>query len=225
VGIVARTSPTTRFFEHLRGRRDVVAFDQRGVDQSAAAETRCFDTLASDPQALVQATMGQGDTVALTRKMTRACLDEIAASGADITRINTLQNARDVRAVMQTPGYPVYNVYGISYGTKLSQEVTRSAPEGLRTVVLDSVAPVQVPFHDTLALPHAEAIQSVFDACTAEAKCAAAYPDLKDRFWALFDGVDPTAAPPAPGQINPGALYEPVDGRNNRKAQRQGLAA
>ncbi len=53
VGIVARASLTTTFFEHLRGRRDVVAFDQRGVDQSASSVSRCFDTLAADPEALV----------------------------------------------------------------------------------------------------------------------------------------------------------------------------
>jgi pimeloyl-ACP methyl ester carboxylesterase len=223
VGIVARASLTSTFFDHLRTRRDIVAFDQRGVDQSAAAETRCFDTMASDPEALVGATMGLGDTVALTRQMTRACLDEIAASGADITKINTLQNAQDVQAVMHTLGYPVYNIYGISYGTKLGQEVMRAAPEGLRSVVLDSVAPVQVPIYDTLALPHAEAIQGIFDACTADAKCAAAYPDLKTRFWALFDGLDPLAGPPGPGEVNPGALFELVDGRNNWTAQRQGL--
>lgn len=82
----------------------------------------------------------------------------------------------------------------------------RSAPEGLRAVVLDSVAPVQAAIYDTLALPHAEAIQGIFDACTADAKCAAAYPDLKNRFWALFDGIDPTAGPPGPGKVNPGAL-------------------
>jgi pimeloyl-ACP methyl ester carboxylesterase len=157
VGIVARTSTTTTLFEHLRARRDVVAFDQRGVDASASATSRCFGTLASDPEALVQATQGIGDRVALTRELTRACLDEIAASGADITIINTFQNAQDVRAVMHTLGYPVYNIYGISYGTKLGQEVMRSAPEGVRSVVLDSVAPVQVPIYNTLALPHAEA--------------------------------------------------------------------
>lgn len=48
--------------------------------------------------------------MALTRQMTRACLDEIAASGADITKINTWQNAQDVQAVMRTLGYPVYNI-------------------------------------------------------------------------------------------------------------------
>lgn len=223
VGIVARASLTTTFFEHLRGRRDVVAFDQRGVDQSASAQTRCFATLASDPEALVQATQGLGDTVALTRKMTRACLDEIAATGADITKINTWQNAQDVQAVMHTLGYPAYNIYGISYGTKLGQEVMRSAPDGLRSVVLDSVAPVQVPIYDTLALPHAEAIQGIFDACTADGKCAAAYPDLKNRFWALFTKLETQPITSAEGEINGEALFGLVDTRNNWKAQLQGL--
>ena len=223
VGIVARTSTTTTLFEHLRARRDVVAFDQRGVDASASATSRCFGTLASDPEALVQATQGIGDRVALTRELTRACLDEIAASGADITMINTFQNAQDVRAVMHTLGYPVYNIYGISYGTKLGQEVMRSAPEGLRSVVLDSVAPVQVPIYDTLALPHAEAIQGIFDACSADALCDAAYPNLRDRFWALYARleVEPMATPDEP--ITAETLFGFVDARNNWHAQLQGL--
>ena len=223
VGIVARTSLTTNFFEHLRARRDVVAFDQRGVDASAAAQSRCFNTLASDPEAMVKATRGIGDRVALTRKMTRACLDEIKASGADITKINTWQNAQDVRAVMHTLGYPSYNIYGISYGTKLGQEVMRSAPEGLRSVVLDSVAPVQVPIYDTLAMPHAEAIQSVFDTCKTDAKCNEAYPNLQPRFWALFAKLEKQPIKTPKGDINPDALFTIVDGRNNWKAQLQGL--
>jgi pimeloyl-ACP methyl ester carboxylesterase len=223
VGIVARTSTTTTFFEHLRTRRDIVAFDQRGVDASAAAESRCFATLAADPEALVQATQGIGDRVALTRQMTRDCLDEIAASGADITTINTWQNAQDVRAVMHTLGYPVYNIYGISYGTKLGQEVMRSAPEGLRSVVLDSVAPVQAPIYDTLALPHAEAIQGIFDACSADALCDAAYPDLRNRFWALFIQLEAQPITTPDLVIDSEALFQFVDGRNNWRAQLQGL--
>ncbi len=155
--------------------------------------------------------------------MTHACLDEIAASGADITKINTAQNAQDVRAVMHTLGYPTYNIYGISYGTKLGQEVMRSAPEGLRSVVLDSVAPVQAPIYDTLALPHAEAIQTIFDACTADAKCAAAYPDLKNRFWELFTRLETQPIKTSDGEINAEALYGLLDTRNNWKAQLQGL--
>ncbi|MCU0835663.1 MAG: alpha/beta hydrolase [Chromatiaceae bacterium] len=106
----------------------------------------------------------------LPPEVTRACLDELAAAGTDISKINTEQNARDVRAVMRALGYPVYNVYGISYGTKLGLEVMRTAPEGLRSVVLDSVAPPPVPTYDTIALPYAESFEAIFDQCAANAE-------------------------------------------------------
>jgi pimeloyl-ACP methyl ester carboxylesterase len=99
----------------------------------------------------------------------------------------------------------------------------RAAPEGLRSVVLDSVAPVQAAIYDTLALPHAEAIQGIFDACTADAKCAAAYPDLKNRFWALFTRLETQPIATPQGEVNADALFALVDGRNNWKAQLQGL--
>jgi pimeloyl-ACP methyl ester carboxylesterase len=131
-----------------------------------------------------------GDLAALSRRAIRACLDEIKANGADISTINTLQNAYDVRALMPAIGYPIYNIFGTSYGTKLGQGVMRSAPAGLRAVILDSVWPAQVPMYDLMGLPIAEGIQSVFDQCAADAKCAAAYPDLKNRFWALWAKLD-----------------------------------
>jgi len=221
-GIVERVALTSTMFDQIRARRDVVAFDQRGVDTSAGAQSRCWDTLASDPKGLAEAAKGAA-VPGLQDRLTRACLAEIAASGADIAQINTAQNARDVAAVMQTLGYPTYNAYGISYGTKLAQEVMRITPEGLRAVVLDSVAPVQEPIYDTLALPHAEAIQNIFDACSADPRCAAAYPDLRARFWALMARLEtaPVASPAGP--VTPDVLFTLVDGRNDYKAQLQGL--
>ena len=172
--------------------------------------------------------------MALTRKVTRACLDEIAASGADISKINTEQNARDVSAVMRTLGYPIYNIYGLSYGTKLGLEVMRTAPEGLRSVVLDSVAPVQVPTYDTLALPHAEAFQSIFDTCAADAGCDAAYPNLKSRFWSLFAKLEKQPIKTPQGDINvgralrarrwPQQLEDPAPGADRLCAEAGGRA-
>jgi pimeloyl-ACP methyl ester carboxylesterase len=189
-GIVGHPLLISRFLNELRARRDIVAFDQRGVSTSAGPDSRCYAMVAADPETLVQATKGAGDLAELSRRAIRACLDEIKANDADISTINTLQNAYDVRALMRAIGYPTYNIVGTSYGTKLGQEVMRSAPEGLGSVILDSVWPVQVPMYDLMGLAIAEGIQSVFDQCVADAKCAAAYPDLKNRFWALWAKLD-----------------------------------
>ncbi len=221
-GIINAVSLTSTFFEQMRARRDVVAFDQRGVDASGAAESRCYATLAADPAAVVDAARGVGDKLALRREMTRACLDEIAASGADISKINTEQNAMDVRAVMRALGYPTYNIYGISYGTKLGQEVMRTAPEGLRSVVLDSVAPVSAAIYDTLALPFAEAIQHVFDYCTADPKCAAAYPDLRNRFWAVQAQLEANPIQTPEGPVAGDSMIEIFSAKNSWSNQMQG---
>ena len=227
VGIVERVALTSTLFEGLRARRDVVAFDQRGVDSSAGAETRCLATLADHTGDLVQglsgaAKAGEG-SAQLPPEVTRACLDELAASGADLSKINTEQNARDVQAVMRALGYPVYNLYGISYGTKLGLEVMRTAPEGVRAVVLDSVAPPHVPTYDTLALPHAESIEAIFTLCNADAACAAAYPNLKARFWGLFSRLSESPIPTNGHKIDGNALFMLVASRNSHKLKLQGL--
>jgi pimeloyl-ACP methyl ester carboxylesterase len=197
-GIVGHPFIISRFLNEIRARRDIVAFDQRGVSTSAGPDSRCFATVAADPEAAVNATKGEGNVEELSRSAIRACLTEIKANSADISMINTLQNAYDVRALTEALGYKAYNIFGTSYGTKLGQEVMRSAPEGLRAVILDSTWPVQVPFYDQMGLPLAEGIQSVFDQCAADAKCAAAYPDLRNRFWKLWAKLD--AAPLGTGQ-------------------------
>lgn len=197
-GVVQDPILVTRFLNEIRDRRHIVAFDQRGVKTSAGDETRCFAAVA-DPALMEPALTGDGDMAELGLRGLRACLDEIAANGADISAVNTLQNAYDVRALTQALGYSDYNIFGTSYGTKLGLEVMRSAPEGLRSVVLDSVWPVQVPFYDLMGLPIAESIRSVFDLCAEDRRCAEAYPDLEARFWALWAKLDaaPLRAPEA----------------------------
>ena len=222
-GIVENVTLTSTYFEQLRARRDVVAFDQRGVDTSSGRETRCLATLADHAGELAAAAKGGGKGAPLPPEVTRACLDELAASGADISKIKTEQNARDVQAVMRALGYPVYNAYGLSYGTKLGLEVMRTAPEGLRSVVLDSVAPPHVPTYDTIAMPYAESFEAIFDQCAADAGCAAAYPDLKARFWALYSKLAKAPVEGPAGKVDGEALVRVADRRNDYKNQAQGL--
>ena len=54
------------------------------------------------------------------------------------------------RSAIQT-----YNIYGISYGTKLALETMRGAPEGIRSVVIDGVAPSWLRLYD-IAGPQAQ---------------------------------------------------------------------
>ena len=101
---------------------------------------------------------------------------------------------------MQALGYADYNIYGVSYGTTLGLEVMRSAPEGVRSVVLDSVSPPQARVYDENAKPVQEGMQAVLDQCAADAACAAAYPDLEAVLFRVAEQLQKTPIPAARGQ-------------------------
>ena len=70
-----------------------------------------------------------------------ACADRLQAEGADLGAYNSVASANDVDAIRAALGHDQWNVLGISYGTRLGQEVVRNHPDGVRALVLDSVQP------------------------------------------------------------------------------------
>lgn len=161
-------------FDFLRDRRDIVMFDQRasGISDRTVA---CYNELGADFVGFAkpdEATMFEPD------QPLAKCIGEIKASGVDLSLYNTTQSAHDVRAIADALGYKAYNAFGISYGTKLGQELLRSAPEGLRSLVIDSISRVDNPAYDTNGVPLDQALGWIVDYCAADAACAAAYPGL-----------------------------------------------
>jgi pimeloyl-ACP methyl ester carboxylesterase len=201
-------------FDQFRARRHLVTFDQRAAGISSDMVT-CLDTLGANivslmaPGAVPQAT-SEGDLVA-------QCFDEIKAKSGDITAYNTTQNAYDTQALMRALGYDAWNLYGISYGTQLALEVMRSAPEGVRSIVIDSVFPTDVKGYDENVKPLQESIQATLDQCAADPACAAAYPDLEGMLVRVADKLQSNPIPAARGRaaIDVKALADLFDGRNS----------
>ncbi|EAQ03488.1 hydrolase, alpha/beta fold family protein [Pseudooceanicola batsensis HTCC2597] len=162
-------------FDFLRDRRDIVLFDQRGSGISDRT-IACYNELAED---FLKFAEPDEETMFGADEPLAKCLAETVAAGTDLAPYNTTQSAKDVRAIMHALGYPQYNAFGISYGTKLGQELLRAAPEGLRSVVIDSISRVDNPAYDTNGVPVDQALGWVVDYCMADTDCAAAYPDLE----------------------------------------------
>lgn len=194
-GAVADLAPLVApLFDHFRDRRDVVTFDQRAAGLSSDMVT-CFNTFEANVYDLF--TGGGGD--AATLKVLSDCMAELKES-RDIAAYTTPENARDMQALMRTLGYDAWNLYGVSYGTKLALEVMRTAPEGTRAVVIDSVAPPQARYYDENALPVAESIDAVVRLCAEDAACAAAYPDLKGTILRVADELERSPIPAERGR-------------------------
>lgn len=199
-------------FEGHRARRDVVTFDQRAAGISSDMVT-CFGTFENSLLDLFQPANLDGAKI---QDMLSKCTDELKAGGRNLSAYNTVQNAKDVRAVMQALGYGDYNIYGISYGTKLALEVMRSAPEGVRSVVIDSVFPPNARAYDTNILPVQEGVQQVINQCAADAACAAAFPDLEATIQRVAVKLEKNPIPASRGrpEINVTTLIKLFEDRN-----------
>ncbi len=194
-GAVAELATTFYYlFDQYRDRRDIVTFDQRAAGLSSDMVT-CFDTLEGN---IFELFTGSGDEAQM-QAMLASCLAELN-EGREIAAYTTPENARDVQALMRTLGYTEWNLYGVSYGTKLALEVMRTAPEGTRAVVIDSVAPPNSRFYDENLLPLSEGIDAVVRMCAEDAACNAAYPDLRATILRVADELDKSPIPAERGR-------------------------
>jgi pimeloyl-ACP methyl ester carboxylesterase len=175
-------------FSKLRETRDLILFDQRGVGYSQPS----LDCPEVEDQShldwtlnLSMKTADQNYTQAL-----QACHDRLTREGIDLSAYTSAANAADVEDLRKALGYKQWNIYGSSYGTRLALTVIRDYPDGVRSVVLDSVFPPQVDLFNSVSTNFERSLNLVFDRCAAEAACNQAFPDSKERFYQFVDQLD-----------------------------------
>ncbi|MDH4278731.1 MAG: alpha/beta hydrolase, partial [Acidimicrobiia bacterium] len=167
----------------LLERSDVIVFDQRGAGLSTPGLT-CPEVTEATREAEDTPILDNAEGERLYLDALGACRDRLVSSGVDLADFNSFNNAHDTDAIRRALGYEQWNLFGVSYGTKLGLESMRQHPDGIRAVVLDSVYPPEV---DSVAEnPHTfiASYERVVEACKAEPACAA-QGDLADRLAEL----------------------------------------
>lgn len=66
----------------------------------------------------------------------------------------------------------------------------RDYPQGVRSVVLESVIPPQVDLFSEFAINAQRSFDLLFESCAADSRCNRAYPDLKNVFYELVDQLN-----------------------------------
>ena len=183
-----------RFLEPLNETRDVIIFDQRGAGFSrpsfACPETRELSRELIS-QALPLAEESQRYLDALS-----TCHDRLIEEGIDPSHVNSAANAADVDRLRAALGHDQWDVYGVSYGTRLAQNVMRDFPDGVRRVVLDSAYPLELDLQASIPPSSQRAFRLMLDSCTADAACSEHYPGLEGTLLKAFDRL---TASPEPG--------------------------
>jgi pimeloyl-ACP methyl ester carboxylesterase len=163
-------------FQLINQKRAIVLVDQRGTGGSNLLTCTGFtgepEAESFDPQAILAEL--------------RACLDEL---DADPSLYTTAIAMRDLDQVRQALGYEKINLYGASYGTRAALIYARQFPDHVRSIILDGVAPPNWTLGPTIAENAQRALDMLFDRCSANAECQAAFPDLETEFEDLLQQV------------------------------------
>jgi pimeloyl-ACP methyl ester carboxylesterase len=164
----------------INAERDVIFIDQRGTYHSEPSLT-CPEIDAFLAEA-VRLAFTDAATDALSNAATTACRERLAGEGIDLAAYNTAENSHDIADLRVALGIEEWDVYSVSYGTDLALTLVRDHPEGVRSVVLDSVVPPNLSIIPEFWPAAAAAYRGLFDACAAQLACAAAYPELEREF-------------------------------------------
>lgn len=175
-------------FAPFLSNRDFIMFDQRGTGYSEPS-LACpeYTDMTYDSLDLDLSPQEESDMVVAALQ---TCHDRLAAADVNFSAYNSAENAADLADLRVALGYDEWNVYGISYGTRLAQTVLRDNAAGVRSVILDSSYPLSADLV-TEIVPNAErAFTTLFAGCAADAACNAAYPDLETVFFDLVAQLD-----------------------------------
>jgi len=174
--------------------RDMVIYDQRGAGYS---EPRlCADYGAVEDSARRLRTFSERERLWDARD--RACIASLRAQGIDPAAYNTLASARDLVDLRKALGYPTWDVYGSSYGARLAQEAMRQDPRGIRSVVMASPVTLGPARFAEVGLSIQRAVERVWKECAVQVSCNAAFPNVSDDFYALYDEL---ARSPLPASV------------------------
>jgi pimeloyl-ACP methyl ester carboxylesterase len=142
------------------------------------------------------------------------CHDDLIEKGINLEMYNSTTNAADANDLRIALGYEQANYYGTSYGTTLGLALLRDHPQGVRSIILDSVQPPQVAVNSERAPNAYRAFAKLFAACAADETCRQTYPDLEATFYQVIDDLDAnpatTTAPGWPVSYGGGVFSEAI---------------
>jgi len=146
-----------------------------------------------------------GKVMQTTYESMMVCRDQLLEEGIHLEMYNTLQNAADVNAIRMALGYDQMNLYGGSYGSLLAQAVVRDHPQGIRSVAMNSVLPLEKSFFIETSITASQAIQHLIARCASDSACNTAFPNLEAELLEIIDRLNEDPVPVT--------LTNPIDGK------------
>ncbi len=162
--------PSVSFaFRHIARDHDVILIDQRGTGGSSP-----LDCPVSNESMTLQLDLN-------AEELADATSDCLKGFDMDVRLFTTSIAIQDLESVRLQLGIPAWNIYGVSYGTRVAQHYLRRYPKAVRTLILDAVVPPSAVLGPEIAPLAQRALDNIFIRCAASADCQQRFPDIASK--------------------------------------------
>lgn len=158
----------------LRKHHHILLLDQRGTGKSHPLD--CEATKNEEKKGAQVGETDNGIDPGKVREATAKCLAEVEKK-ADPRYYTTTVATRDLEDLRTALGAPQFDLVGVSYGTRMAQQYLMRFPDGVRSVVLDSVAPNELALGQDFARNLDDALKAQFALCGKNTACSKAFGD------------------------------------------------
>jgi pimeloyl-ACP methyl ester carboxylesterase len=140
------------------------------------------------------------------------CRDKFIKEGVDLSQYNSARSAQDIEALRRALGVKQWNLWGISYGSRLAFAVAREFPAGVHAIVHDgpSYPKGQEIINDFRGTDIA--INRLLSKCAIDKACASRYQDLRARFLAALSRLRQKPLKVGDERIDDSALIQYIRG-------------
>lgn len=153
---------------------DIYIIDQRGTGKSHK-----FDCKIDESRLW---SFDKKDDAELQKDLQR-CIDVF---DGDPRFYTTSVAVRDLESVRKALTVEQWNLYGVSYGTRVAQHYLRRHPTALRTVTLDGVVPAEQALGVEIAAQSQRALDDMIGRCEQDVMCKRHFPGLRKGIYDLF---------------------------------------
>ncbi|MEM6531807.1 MAG: alpha/beta hydrolase [Myxococcota bacterium] len=145
-------------FSRIRLKRDIIVVDQRGTGRSARMDCPEQEQAEFDQLALEA-----------IEESVKGCLAQLPH---DPRYFTTSVAVDDLDRVRDALGVKSWNVFGISYGTRVGLHYLNEYPESVRALIIDGVATRDRTLGPDIALRSQETVEAIFARCNSDERCS-----------------------------------------------------
>ncbi len=168
----------------LRENRDIIIYEQRGIGHSSG-----LPDINSELEKIMAADLTVKEEKEEMKKLILKAREMAGEKDIDLSNYNTWQNANDVGSLMEDLKYPKYNLYGISYGTRLARKVQDLYPGYLNAVIHNSPALSSGDLLIDRLHNYSNALEKILNYCENDSGCNKQYPHLQQTYLKAIDNI------------------------------------